>query len=86
MDDIVAKKKIASVGSVALKGMLAGAAKRQDSVAPDPRWKADTEEIAAPVILPPRSPDLPRATDIPKPPFLGVRTLRNDRWRKCSRT
>jgi 5-methyltetrahydrofolate--homocysteine methyltransferase len=75
MDDIVAKKKVASVGSVALKGMLAGAAKRQESVSRDAERNEEPAEVATPIVLPPRSPGLPRATDIPKPPFLGVRTF-----------
>ena len=71
MDEIVAKKKVASVGSAALKAVLAGAAAKS----PTPKSDQPVREVivAETVDLPERSPKLPRATSIPKPPFFGTR-------------
>jgi 5-methyltetrahydrofolate--homocysteine methyltransferase len=72
MDEIVAKKKVMSVGSAALKGVLSSAQSREH-LHIEPSAKAERPHEPAPD-LPKRSPGLPRATDIPKPPFLGTRT------------
>jgi 5-methyltetrahydrofolate--homocysteine methyltransferase len=78
MDEIVAKKKLASVGSAALRGVVesartvirAGSADHPDVVAKTrPRNPLDNNGQA----LPPRSPTLPPAPDVPVPPFLGTR-------------
>ncbi len=74
MDEIVARKKIASVGSVALRGAMAGSQRRDRMVVGGGSGNDDVPAVAREVVeLPPRSPNLPRATDIPVPPFLGVR-------------
>ncbi len=76
MDAIVARKKVASVGSVALRGAMAGSQRREFS---EPAVLDDSELHRRPAAveiradLPPRAINLPRATDIPVPPFLGVR-------------
>ncbi|VTT98197.1 methionine synthase : 5-methyltetrahydrofolate--homocysteine S-methyltransferase OS=Gloeobacter violaceus (strain PCC 7421) GN=metH PE=4 SV=1: S-methyl_trans: Pterin_bind: B12-binding_2: B12-binding: Met_synt_B12 [Gemmataceae bacterium] len=83
MDELAAKKKIQRVGSVALKGMaqsartmsIGGAGERQ------PTDHRDTVSRAKPANglgkngqpLPSRSPGLPAAPSVPKPPFLGSR-------------
>ncbi len=85
MDEIVARKRLASVGSAALKGVVESSGRRpgtQDS------FDARTHEPGAPHIhdggkksrphangkaLPARSPGLPTAPDRPVPPFLGSR-------------
>jgi 5-methyltetrahydrofolate--homocysteine methyltransferase len=77
MDQLAARKKLASVGSVALKGVVSATR----TVSRDPKGSAEPEiaplRVAAkrePVpTLPARSPGLPRASDIPAPPFLGSR-------------
>lgn len=76
MDEIVAKKKIQSVGSVALKGMMTSAAKQtHDTSLSEAKRSASREPAPPKVDLPPRAPHLPKAPDIPKPPFLGARTV-----------
>lgn len=73
MDEIVAKKKIASVGSVALKGVLHSA---NVTDRPSIKEPATTERITKPhVELPRRALNLPRSPDLPKPPFLGMRVV-----------
>jgi 5-methyltetrahydrofolate--homocysteine methyltransferase len=86
MDEIVARKKLGSVGSAALRGVVEAGnrpAATLDSI------DARTHEPGAPHIhdgggrkakphangksLPPRSPGLPKAPDVPVPPFLGSR-------------
>ncbi len=77
MDQIVAKKKIANVGSSATKGIM-------DSINNQDVGRGfevvcevlEPEEPPLPkVVLPRRSPVLPRATNIPTPPFLGSRVV-----------
>jgi 5-methyltetrahydrofolate--homocysteine methyltransferase len=83
MDQLVARKKIASVGSAAVRGVIAAG-----NVAP-PRRPAPTPDSIDPAThrpaagccphhpaLPRRSPTLAKAPDCPAPPFLGskVRT------------
>jgi 5-methyltetrahydrofolate--homocysteine methyltransferase len=72
MDEIVAKKKVMTVGSAALKGVLSSAQSREH-LHIEPSAKAERPHEPMPD-LPARSPGLPRATDIPVPPFLGTRT------------
>ena len=79
MDELAARKKLERVGSVALKGVAQSArnvviehkvtrppivmtVEHRDSVARNNKP------------LPPRSPSLPKAPDVPPPPFLGSRT------------
>ena len=83
MDELVARKKIASVGSAALQGAIKGAEKNQRGIAvklicegddaDDYYPKAITVEVRPD--LPHRSPNLPKSPDIPTPPFLGTRTF-----------
>ena len=85
MDEIVARKKLGSVGSSALKGVIESTGR---SVATLDSFDARTHEPGAPHIhdggkksrphtngkaLPSRSPGLPKAPDVPVPPFLGSR-------------
>lgn len=74
MDKLAARKKIASVGSSALKGVVQGRPGRgigesAVAVAPKPR----TAPRGPRADLPPRSPSLAKAPSLPKPPFLGSR-------------
>jgi len=83
MDELAARKKIQRVGSVALKGMA------QSSRSRDPQGSASNGDVngngRAPLRvaatprtdLPPRSPGLSRAANIPVPPFFGSR-IRTD--------
>jgi 5-methyltetrahydrofolate--homocysteine methyltransferase len=71
MDKIAAKKKLKSVGSSALAGVLDGA--DQDWPVPATPRAADAPRAPKPD-LPRRSPTLPAAANVPKPPFLGSRT------------
>ena len=72
MDEIVAKKKMMSVGSAALKGMMKSAQTfSRDVKRSDPIVEPQAEAPRSP--LPQRSPTLPKAPNIPAPPFLGVR-------------
>ncbi|MFO0800126.1 MAG: methionine synthase [Gemmataceae bacterium] len=85
MDEIVARKKLGSLGSAALKGVIESTGR---SVATLDSIDARTHEPGAPHIhdgarkskphangkvLPTRSPGLPKAPDVPVPPFLGSR-------------
>ncbi len=74
MDDIVARKKIASVGSVALKGVLKSTSNNEKTFSGDAKRSAG-ESHAPKLDLPPRAPNLPRSPDIPAPPFLGSRVV-----------
>ncbi len=74
MDDIVARKKIASVGSVALKGMVQSA-NAKSSAGIGTRVTVEKVSPSVPLDLPPRAPNLPRSPDVPKPPFLGSRVV-----------
>ncbi|MFM8273958.1 MAG: methionine synthase [Gemmata sp.] len=76
MDELAAKKKIERVGSVALKNVAQSAR----SFGRDPQGSAAASAAAsrprtAPqrADLPSRSPALPKAPDLPAPPFLGSR-------------
>lgn len=83
MDDLAAKKKIASVGSAALRGI--GESMRTTTISPngtvesaDHRDAARKTRAGNPLdkngtALPKRSPTLPPAPDVPVPPFLGSR-------------
>jgi 5-methyltetrahydrofolate--homocysteine methyltransferase len=77
MDQLAARKKLESVGSPALKGVVRASGGR-----PAPDAKRDQLPSVRKTALrhgndqganAPRSPSLPRATDIPIPPFLGSR-------------
>ena len=91
MDQLVAKKKLASVGSVALKG-VAEAGRRNEGMPKPGAPTLDTIDAVSHHLVKPgccaahdlaaairtrRSPTLPQAPDLPKPPFLGSR-LRTD--------
>ena len=80
MDELAARKKLESVGSVALKGVA------QAARSATPTGNGDHRDVVAkkrPVSphskngnghpLPKRSPNLPPAPDVPVPPFLGSR-------------
>jgi 5-methyltetrahydrofolate--homocysteine methyltransferase len=80
MDDLAARKKIANVGSAALKGVMQAGGRvhpgRGDGASEDSRVKP----VRSPAkngtnghTLPTRSPNLPPAPDVPVPPFLGSR-------------
>jgi 5-methyltetrahydrofolate--homocysteine methyltransferase len=74
MDQIVARKKIAKVGSSAIKGIIESA----DTPDKPTYTPNDRPSVVAPteaIELPPRAPKLPRCTNIPQPPFLGVRSF-----------
>ncbi|MBA4067209.1 MAG: methionine synthase [Isosphaera sp.] len=78
MDEIVAKKKLASVGSAALRGIAEAArtvARGEPADHPDIVAKARPRNPLEKngQLLPPRSPTLPPAPDVPVPPFLGSR-------------
>jgi 5-methyltetrahydrofolate--homocysteine methyltransferase len=83
MDELAAKKKIQRVGSVALKGMaqsartmsIGGAGERQPTDHRDvvSKTKPTNGLSKNGQPLPSRSPGLPAAASIPKPPFLGSR-------------
>jgi len=77
MDQIVAKKKIANVGSTALRGVMESANSRDFDREPAARTGDTTVEIPTlpKMVLPIRSPNLPRANAIPTPPFLGSRVV-----------
>ena len=77
MDQIVAKKKIANVGSSATKGIMDSINNRDVGRGYEVVCAVEEpEEPALPkVALPRRSPVLPRATNIPTPPFLGSRVV-----------
>ncbi|HEX4607468.1 MAG TPA: methionine synthase [Urbifossiella sp.] len=81
MDEIVARKKLASVGSVALKGVVES---MQTVVVKNQPESVEYRDVACKVRasnkngknghpLPTRSPGLPPAPDVPVPPFLGSR-------------
>ncbi len=73
MDEIVAKKKLMSVGSVALKGMVQSASSRKPSSSKSTHSNSASKSAAPD--LPPRAPNLPRSPDVPNPPFLGSRVV-----------
>jgi 5-methyltetrahydrofolate--homocysteine methyltransferase len=85
MDELSARKKLERVGSVALKGVaksarapgreIGGAAApgTRPKARPDAPAGAPRAEPEPRADLPPRSPSLPRAGDIPHPPFIGSR-------------
>ena len=77
MDQIVAKKKIANVGSTALRGVMESSNSRDFEPIPVARTGDTTVEIPilSKVVLPIRAPNLPRASSIPTPPFLGSRVV-----------
>jgi len=78
MDQLVAKKKIAGVGSVALKGMMAGAEQVQRfnhaplgnaALTPvDPEGYRSSSSVV-------RSASLPLPPDLPTPPFIGSKVI-----------
>jgi len=73
MDELAAKKKLAGVGSAALKGVISSSA----SMSRDPKWTADRPSTRPPTkrTTEParRQSSLPAAPDFPAPPFLGTR-------------
>jgi 5-methyltetrahydrofolate--homocysteine methyltransferase len=82
MDEIVARKKLASVGSAALRGVVEAA--RSTTRAANGTLDTADGDVALKTrpankhakngkALPPRSPGLPKAPDVPVPPFLGSR-------------
>jgi 5-methyltetrahydrofolate--homocysteine methyltransferase len=83
MDQLVAKKKLEKVGSVALKGVAQAARSAAVSSNGPPRSADQRDNLSQTRsgdrlsknghALPHRSPTLPPAPDIPKPPFLGSR-------------
>ncbi len=84
MDELAARKKLERVGSVALKGMaqsarsmgreIGGSPVSRDPEGSEPaRPDAPLRVAAKRTDLPHRSPSLPKAQDIPTPPFLGSR-------------
>jgi 5-methyltetrahydrofolate--homocysteine methyltransferase len=79
MDELAARKKLERVGSVALKGVArsAGRSIGESSVSRKPEASAKAPRATKPAPrrdLPSRSPSLPKAPNLPKPPFLGSRT------------
>ncbi|HEY3789795.1 MAG TPA: vitamin B12 dependent-methionine synthase activation domain-containing protein, partial [Urbifossiella sp.] len=75
MDQLAARKKIASVGSVALKGIMNPPVSREAK--PSVPAVSAPLRVAAKRDFSPRSPHLPSAPDRPVPPFLGSR-IRTD--------
>jgi 5-methyltetrahydrofolate--homocysteine methyltransferase len=75
MDEIVARKKLASVGSVALKGVIQSSAKVGGKPTLDTIDAATHHAPTPPPPLYSRAPNLPPSPDVPKPPFLGTRTV-----------
>ena len=77
MDQIVAKKKIANVGSSALRGVMESSNNRETERVPAVRTGDTTVKIPTlpKLVLPARAPNLPRAAAIPAPPFLGSRVV-----------
>jgi 5-methyltetrahydrofolate--homocysteine methyltransferase len=83
MDQLAARKKLESVGSAALKGVAQAArttriTNQGDVASADHRDVVSKTRPTSPhprngKPLPSRSPALPRASDIPVPPFLGSR-------------
>ena len=86
MDDLIARKKLESVGSAALKGVVQSAritvvdrapVSRESQTSADARARlrlaANQVNGANGHVLPHRSPSLPRTPDVPVPPFLGSR-------------
>ncbi|WP_020472128.1 methionine synthase [Zavarzinella formosa] len=91
MDQLVAKKKLATVGSAALKG-VAEASRRNDGRTVPKAATLDTIDAVSHHLVCPgccpahdlaatirtrRSPSLPPAPDMPEPPFLGSRIRKN---------
>jgi 5-methyltetrahydrofolate--homocysteine methyltransferase len=84
MDDLAARKKLERVGSVALKGVAQSArtvtiTEKGTLESADHRDTVHKVRAANPLNkngqpLPPRSPGLPKAPDVPVPPFIGSRT------------
>ncbi len=79
MDDIAAKKKLARVGSSALRGIAQASGRQGSVVQPSRNGSTHPAEVSVPSIrtpieLPARSPTLPQAPNVPRPPFLGSRT------------
>ncbi len=89
MDRLVAEKRIQNVGSVALRGVVEGSRARPvskgtldtiDAVthhAPHVNGCCPTHDTIAAALKARRSQTLPKAPDLPKPPFLGTR-VRSD--------
>jgi len=80
MDEIVARKKLASVGSVALRGVVEGARTPTKAVEGGDgggdvvlKTRPTSKHSKNGHALPSRSPGLPKAPDLPVPPFLGSR-------------
>jgi 5-methyltetrahydrofolate--homocysteine methyltransferase len=83
MDQLVARKKLEQVGSAALKGVVQAArtVRVAENGTPESAGHRDVTLKTRPTNphgknghhLPNRSPSLPRASDIPVPPFLGSR-------------
>jgi 5-methyltetrahydrofolate--homocysteine methyltransferase len=79
MDELSARKKLERVGSVALKGMAQSARSPMGreiggtSEGTGSKTKATNPHSKEGKALPPRSPFLARAEDLPPPPFLGSR-------------
>ncbi|HXD87185.1 MAG TPA: methionine synthase [Urbifossiella sp.] len=71
MDQLAARKKLGNLGSSAIKGIVDTSFSRESKtsapVESAPRRDAVKRK------LPPRSPGLPHANDIPAPPFIGSR-------------
>ena len=80
MDELAARKKLERVGSVALKGMVKSAGRSigiEHTTIKRPPLEATVshrDARARSAKLPPRSPSLPKAPDLPVPPFVGSRT------------
>lgn len=84
MDELVARKKLERVGSVALKNVVEATRTAQLNEPKTPGVGASSDMNGTPSLgnevkkaslpLPARSPTLPRSPDIPKPPFIGSRT------------
>ncbi len=74
MDQIVAKKKIANVGSSALRGVMESSGNRDFEREPVAVTAADIP-VTPRIALPARAPNLPRTSSIPVPPFLGSRVV-----------
>jgi 5-methyltetrahydrofolate--homocysteine methyltransferase len=77
MDELAAKKRIAGVGSAALRGVVQSA-NRKAAYRFDDEDRDDTPlEHDAPFVSFERSPTLPKAPDRPTPPFLGMKARRD---------
>jgi 5-methyltetrahydrofolate--homocysteine methyltransferase len=81
MDQLAARKKLESVGSAALKGVVSATRTihvRDSATGNDPSEGVCKTQASNPLSkngkhLPSRSPELSHALDLPKPPFIGSR-------------